>query len=396
MKNFKILRKIPKNPSPQSEKNPLFHEENFHFFITCQAGVESLVKKESEKIGLKNLSVQDRIVRGVGTKKNMYELLMKSRFANRIYLELKTEKTETFDELFSVVKSISWKHFLPKGIAIVTEATAIKSQLSHTPSIQSIAKKAIVTNLTEWTGTHHLFENRDSHEAHIQIFLIQNCAHILLDITGNALHKRGYRTETGDAPIKETLAAAIIALSSWRFHENFMDPFCGSGTFAIEAAMLARNIAPWMGRHFALENFPFFEQKFLSEVRMECKENAYSSGKYKIFASDISEEMTQIAQRNARRAGVENDIIFCTEDFFAKKFDEKITILTNPPYWVRLENDSDEAFYQKFVEKMQHENVSGGFITSFDGVEQFLQKNLWKNRKLYNGWLSARFYKKIP
>ena len=183
-----------------------------------------------------------------------------------MYIELASAITNDFDSLFELVKNISWKNFLRAGIAIVTEATAIKSTLSHTPSIQSIAKKAIVSHLTDGTGTHHLYENRDGDEAHIQIFLIENRAHILIDITGNPLHKRGYRTESGDAPIKENLAAAILAISGWRFREKFLDPFCGSGTFAIEAAMLARNIAPGLGRHFAVENFPFFEKEKLKEM----------------------------------------------------------------------------------------------------------------------------------
>lgn len=134
------------------------------------------------------------------------------------------------------------------------------------------------------------------------MFIIADTAHILLDITGNALHKRGYRTESGEAPIKETLAAAIVALSGWRFTEKFLDPFCGSGTFAIEAAMLARNIAPGMGRHFAIENFPIFNRDYFSEVRDECRKSIFPSGKYQIEASDLSEEMIEIARRNAERA----------------------------------------------------------------------------------------------
>lgn len=237
-----------------------------------------------------------------------------------MYIELASAITNDFDSLFELVKNISWKNFLRAGIAIVTEATAIKSTLSHTPSIQSIAKKAIVSHLTDGTGTHHLYENRDGDEAHIQIFIIENRAHILIDITGNPLHKRGYRTESGDAPIKENLAAAILAISGWRFREKFLDPFCGSGTFAIEAAMLARNIAPGLGRHFAVENFPFFEKEIFYAVRREAHEKIYPSGNYQIFASDIDPKMIEIAKNNARRAGVEDDIIFVEQNFFDYDF----------------------------------------------------------------------------
>lgn len=363
-------------------------------FITCQAGLESLVKRDNEKIGLKNFEIRDRIVRANATEKQIYEALVWNRFANRVYLELSDEKVETFDELFAVVEAISWWDFLPAGIAIVTEATAIKSTLSHTPSIQSITKKAIVKRLTEGTGTHRLYEDRTGDEAHIQVFIIENVAYILLDITGNALHKRGWRTESGEAPIKETLAAAIVVLSSWNFREKFLDPFCGSGTIAIEAALLARNIAPGIGRHFAIENFKIFDKNIFDEVRRKAREKSFQNGKYQIFASDLDEISLQKAKNNAMRAGVETDIIFEKSDFFQTNFDEKTWIVTNPPYNVRLEID-DENFYKNFAETFKNENIFGGFITSFDNND-ILSEKIFKNRKLYNGGLAARFYKKIP
>lgn len=202
------------------------------------------MKRDNEKIGLQDFSVQDRIIRATATEKNIYEALVWNRFANRVYLELAVQKCETFDELFDTVFALDWAKIIAEDMAIVTEATAIKSTLSHTPTIQSITKKAIVNRLTENNETHHLYENRRGDEIHIQVFLIENRAHILLDITGNALHKRGWRSESGDAPIKETLAAAIVALSNWKFGDTFLDPFCGSGTIAIEAALFAKNIAP--------------------------------------------------------------------------------------------------------------------------------------------------------
>ncbi|MDO4873597.1 MAG: class I SAM-dependent RNA methyltransferase [Candidatus Gracilibacteria bacterium] len=392
-KNIKILRKIPQE---KKLPYPAINRESFQFFITCQAGVEALVKREAEKIGLKNFDVQDRIVRGEGTEKNLYELLVQSRFSNRVYIELASAITNDFDSLFELVKNISWKNFLRAGIAIVAEATAIKSTLSHTPSIQSIAKKAIVSHLTDGTGTHHLYENRDGDEAHIQIFMIENRVHILIDITGNPLHKRGYRTESGDAPIKENLAAAILAISGWRFRKKFLDPFCGSGTFAIEAAMLARNIAPGLGRHFAVENFPFFEKEIFYAVRREAREKIYPSGNYQIFASDIDPKMIEIAKNNARRAGVEDDIIFVEQNFFDYDFGEKTTIVTNPPYGERIEaNEEISNFYEKFVKFFENQNISGGFITSYSEAEKWLPRAKWKNRKLYNGGLPARWYQKI-
>lgn len=402
---YKILRKLPKKDFSeninlnQNQEQKIFNKydfnkENCNFFITCQAWIESLVRKDSEKFWLKNISWQDRIVRGNWDEKIIYSLLVNSRFANRIYLEITNQKTETFDELFEVVKSVNWKNFLSEWIAIVTEATTIKSQLSHTPTIQSITKKAIVENLTFWTGTHHLYENRKWSEAHIQIFIIENIAYILLDITGNALHKRWYRLESWEAPIKETLAASLIALSDWRFKENFYDPFCGSWTFAIEAALLARNIAPWLYRNFAIENFNFFNKNFLEEAKNEAKTKIFPSWKYKIFASDINEKMIKIAKDNATRAWVGDDIIFEVWDFFEKNFEEKTTIVTNPPYWVRLQNEDDENFYKKFLKKFSEKNIFWGFITSYDKIFELTDRKNYKDRKLFNWWLESRFYKK--
>lgn len=330
-------------------------------------------------------------MRASATEKQIYEALIWNRFANRVYLELASEKVETFDELFSFTEAISWEKYLPAGIAIVTEATAIKSTLSHTPSIQSIAKKAIVKQLTDGTGTHRLYEDRTGDEAHIQIFVIENVAYILLDITGNALHKRGWRTESGEAPIKETLAAAIVALSGWKFREKFLDPFCGSGTIAIEAALLARNIAPGIGRHFAIENFRNFNKNLFDEVRREAREKFFPSGNYQIFGSDLDEETLQKAKNNAMRAGVEADIIFEKSDFFDASVTEKTWIVTNPPYNVRLE--TDDEFYKNFLEKMLAREISGGFITSYE-CEKNPNIKHFKDRKLYNGGLAARFYKK--
>lgn len=360
-------------------------------FITCQAWLETLVRKDNEKIGLKNFEIRDRIVRASATEKQIYEALIWNRFANRVYLELASEKVETFDELFSLIEAISWEKYLPAGIAIVTEATAIKSTLSHTPSIQSIAKKAIVKRLTDGTGTHRLYEDRTGDEAHIQIFVIENMAYILLDITGNALHKRGWRTESGEAPIKETLAAAIVALSGWKFRDKFLDPFCGSGTIAIEAALLGRNIAPGIGRHFAIENFRNFNKNLFDEVRREAREKIFPSGNYRIFGSDSDEETLQKAKNNAMRAGVESDIIFEKSDFFETNFSEKTHIVTNPPYNVRLE--TDDEFYKNFLEKMLADEIFGGFITSYE-CEKNPNIKHFKDRKLYNGGLAARFYKK--
>ncbi len=227
--------------------------------------------------------------------------------------------------------------------------------------------------------------------------MIEDVAHITLDVTGIALHRRGYRSEAGDAPIKENLAAAIIALSGWRFKENFLDPFCGSGTFAIEAALLARNIAPGLNRRFAIEWHPFFEKEIFETAKQELQSKLYPSGAYSIQGSDIDMISLQKAKRNAERAGVSEDIEFIVADFEDTPLiatDQKTTIVTNPPYGERLLPDEVEEIYSKLKNIFEQENVSGGLITSAEEWEKIIDKKKWKNRKLYNGGIPARLWLK--
>jgi len=309
---------LTKHPNP-------YDPERLELLITCQAGLESLVKKDAEKSGAKNITAQDRIVRCSGDTRTLYTLLMSSRYANRIYIQLAREKITDFDALFALVAGIAWRHHIARDVEIVTEAMSAKSVLTHTPTLQSIMKKAIVSRLTEATGSRHLYENRAGRETHIQLFLLEDIAHIALDITGIPLHRRGYRTEAGDAPIKENLAAALVALTSWRFREPLYDPFCGSGTIAIEAAMLARNIPPGIDRRFAVEWHPFFDRALFESVKKELRAKIYPSGEYRIFASDIDVGMIEIARRNAQRAGVSEDITFFVADFLEKTPEENIS-----------------------------------------------------------------------
>ena len=323
----------------------------------------------------------------------LYHLLIGSRYPNRIYVELAKARVMDFDQLFAVMDAIEWRRHLPRDVAIVTEAMALKSTLSHTPTLQSIMKKAIVTHLTRGQDSHHLFENRTGREAHIQLFLLEDEAHIGLDVTGFPIHRRGYRSEAGDAPIKENLAAALVAFSGWRFREQLYDPFCGSGTIVIEAAMLARNIAPGLDRRFAIEWHPFFDKEVWMEVKHSFREKIYPSGAYEIFASDMDAEVIEKAKNNARRAGVEKDITFLVSDFREGDYDhDPLWIITNPPYGERLE--STDTIYDDLRAIFARKNISGGIITSANIWEDRIDKKLWKDRKLYNGNIPTRLWMK--
>lgn len=310
----------------------------------------------------------------------MYELLVWSRFANRVYLSLAKETIVDFDSLFANLEKIEWGKYLTGKERIVIEASSTRSTLESTPRIQAVAQKAIYSNL-------YTPDNTSGVEVHILILLIDNITHVLLDITGNPLHKRWYRTESGEAPIKENLAAALIAFVNWKYSTPLLDPFCGSGTLAIEAAMMARNIAPGLGRHFRIEELPFYNRKLLQETRETARWKIYPSGKYQIHASDIDERMIPIARANATRAWVSDDIIFSVSDFLESKNTQN-TIITNPPYGQRLQNKELENIYNKLIRDVS-ENA-WGLITSYE----IKNTQSLANKKLLNGSEECRFWYK--
>lgn len=284
------------------------------FFITCIPGVESVLKKEIEKVGGTDLVVSDRGILCSGPESLMAELNIWIRTGNRVYLVLAEKKTRNFDELFDATMAIDWRKYVPQDAPIIVSAVSVKSELSSVPAIQKTVKKAIVTKITG-NKESSLREDTAFPEIHIFALIRENTTLLLLDTSGEPLHKRGYRTEALEAPIKETLAAALVMLSGWRFKEPFLDPFCGSGTIAIEAAMIARNIAPGLSRSFSGENFPWYDAKYFREAKERAKAKILTDRTYTITGSDTDPEAVKIAQNNAKRAGVSDTVDFVVRDF---------------------------------------------------------------------------------
>ncbi len=253
------------------------------------------MKRECEKIGVSDIRALDRLVQCRGTRENLYELLIWSRFANRVYLSLAEEKIVDFDALHDLLSSLNWSAYLTGRERIVIEASSTRSALSSIPTIQSVGQNAIFSTLVTPNYTSET-------EVHILILIIDDIAHILLDVTGDPLHKRGYRRDAGEAPLKENLGAALVALANWKYRTPLLDPFCGSGTILIEAAMLARNIAPGLFRSFRIEELPFHDAELLEQVREQAEKKIYPSGSYTIHARDIDPAMISVARENARRA----------------------------------------------------------------------------------------------
>jgi putative N6-adenine-specific DNA methylase len=331
-------------PTMQNEVNTHNIQQ---YVLTCQSGLESLVRRECEKLGLTEIVVTDRLISCTGNKQHMYELLVWSRFSNRVYIELSSSRIEDFDRLYDTLHTLNWTDYLTGKERIIIEAASTRSTLEHTPTIQSVSQRAIFSTMNTPNVTNGV-------EVHILILIIDNQAHILLDITGDPLHKRGYRREAGEAPLKENLAAAIVAFAGWKYTTPLSDPMCGSGTIAIEAAMMARGIAPGLHRKYRVEELRFHDSELLQKVRDNALSKIYPSGKYTITASDIEPDMIQIARGNAKRAGVDNDIIFSVGNYISSPRSEGI-IISNPPYGNRLQNHELDAIYQKLMKSINEQ-----------------------------------------
>jgi len=357
--------------------------------------LEKLAKQEIIREKYKITEVQDRLVCFDWPIEAIARINLWSRVGNKLYLELAEKKLKNFDDLYDLVNQIDFKKYIPKNSPILVKATSVRSKLSSTPAIQKIVKKAIVNKLLEGTSKDFLKEKDEFDNFEIFVLIINDRAKILINTSGDALHKRAYRKYTWEAPIKENLAAAIVLLSNWNFKKPFYDPFCWSWTIAIEALLIARNIAPGINRKFAFEDWNFVPEWLMQAEIKRAKEKEFD-WEYRIFASDLDFEMVEIAKQNAKLAGLKWKIIFDNKDFreFLEE-DLEGTLVTNPPYWLRLKDDNLEKLYKdldKIFEK--NEFLNWWFITSFEEENNFY-KTKYKKRKLYNWAQKVYFFKKV-
>lgn len=365
------------------------------FLLTCLAWLESLAKTEVLKQGGMITEVKDRLVFFEWPIELMAKVNLQSRVGNKLYLVLgEQKKIDTFDALYALVQKVDWKKYLTRYYPVIVKATSIKSLLSSTPAIQKIVKKAIVDVMTQKSGK-IMPEEKEKQDFEVFTFLMEDTAYILLNTSWETLYKRGYKEDTWEAPIKESLAAALVILSNWKFWEPLYDITCGSGTIAIEAAMLARNIPPGLGRYFAFEDWKLLPNGYFETLRKEAKEKIYEK-KYTIIASDLDPKMIEIAQQNAKNAEVDDTITFEVKDLKEyKKQKLSGTLVSNPPYGQRLRSDDLEWIYRNFATLFEkNRDLSGGIITSFTDFDQEIHLKDWKKRKLYNGGEMCYFYQK--
>lgn len=361
----------------------------------CHFGLEAVLKREIIDLGYEISSVEDGRVSFYGDEDAICRANIFLRTAERVLLKVGSFTAVTFEELFDKTKALPWEEYIPKdGKFWVAKAASVKSKLFSPSDIQSIMKKAMVRRLQERYHVEWFPEDGPSYP--VRVFLMKDIVTVGIDTSGISLHKRGYREVSGKAPITETLAAALIMLTPWRRDRILVDPFCGSGTFPIEAAMMAANIAPGMNRSFIAEEWiNLIPKKYWYDVIDEANDLIEDDIDVDIQGYDIDDSVIKIARRNAREAGVEHMIHFQERDVKNLRHPKKYGfIITNPPYGERLEDKKDlPALYQTFGESFRKLDCwSAYMITSYEDAERYFGRKADKNRKIYNGMLKTYFY----
>lgn len=364
------------------------------FVLSTIAWVESIAKKEIEKVWWKIEDVTDRLITFSGEKELIASVNLWSRVGNKMYMLMaEADNISDFDSLFDLVSSINWKRIFKKDFPILVKSSSIRSELFAERTIQSIWKKAIIKSLV-W-DTWIVNEDQNLIKAEILILIIDNKVRVLLNTSWNALHMRWYREKAWEAPIKESLAAALVLLSNWRFKQNFYDPFCGSWTIAIEALMIAKNIAPWLKRSFAFEKLWLIDWETAENQRALARTKIFSWD-YNIFASDIDPEMIELAKQNTKKAWLEWQINFENKDF-KDLIDKDLTwtLVSNPPYWERLKEDDLKWMYNNIDKLFRlNPNLWWWIISSYLEFDTLIKKDSYKKRKLYNGSEKCYFWRK--
>lgn len=363
---------------------------------TSTMGLEGIVKEECKKLGFEQVESFNGRVEFTGDAASIVKANIYLRCADRVFVKLGEFKALSYEELFQGIQAIAWEDWIDeKGEFPISWVSSVKSKLYSKADIQRISKKAIVERLKRKYKRDIFEETGAKYRVKIQ------CHHdnflVLLDTSGEALHRRGYRNLKNEAPLKETMAAALVYLAKWKGGERaLLDPMCGTGTLAIEAAMIARNIAPGANRNFVSEQWPCIPK----ELWLSIRDDAFSAEDYdkkiKIYASDVDPETVKIARKNMQKAGVEEDILLECKDFREVNLQEKAgAMITNPPYGDRLlEVEEVEELYRELGVFCRKSLAKWSYyvITSLENFENLFGKSATKNRKLYNGGIKCYYY----
>ena len=364
------------------------------YMIPCLLGLEKLVADEVKRLGLQDVQAENGRILCHGTMADCARLNINLRCGARVMLVLGQFPARSFEELFQGVRAIPWEDYLSRDAAFPVKGYAISSQLHAVPACQSIIKKAMVERLKNRYGVTWFPENGASYP--LRVFLYKDMVTVGIDTSGESLHKRGYRTLTSKAPITETLAAALILLTPWNRDRILVDPFCGSGTFPIEAAMMAANMAPGMNRSFLAEEWRnVIKRKCWYEAMDEAGDLVEEDVQVDIQGYDVDGDIVKAARTNAQSAGVDHMIHFQQRPVSALSHPKKYGfIISNPPYGERIEEKENlPALYREIGERFAALDAwSMYLITSYEDAQKYIGRKADKNRKIYNGMLKTYFY----
>lgn len=367
----------------------------YEYISPCHFGLEAVLKREINDLGYEITNVDNGRVSYTGDINVCSRANMFLRTTERVLLKVASFKAETFDELFENTKSIPWEEFIPKdGKFWVAKANSINSKLFSPSDIQSIMKKAMVERLKSIYNIEWFEENGSSYP--LRVTIMKDEVTVCIDTSGESLHRRGYRKLTSKAPITETLAAALIMLTPWNKDRILVDPFCGSGTFPIEAALIGARRAPGIQRSFLAETWSnIFPSSIWEKAREEARDTQLNDINMNIQGYDIDGEIIKAARQNARFAGVENMIHFQQKPLSELSSSKKYGfIITNPPYGERLEEQKDLPVLYKQIGEVfgSLDSWSYYIITGYEDAEKHIGKKANKNRKIYNGMMKTYFY----
>ncbi|MCA1054589.1 class I SAM-dependent RNA methyltransferase [Rossellomorea aquimaris] len=365
----------------------------YTLIATAAMGLEAIVAREVKDLGY-DCQVENGKVIFKGDETAIARANMWLRTADRVKILVGEFKAYSFDELFEQTKKLPWEEYMPEDAEFPVQGKSVKSKLYSVPDCQAIVKKAIVERMRQaYKKTSWLDETGPLYK--IEVALHKDTASITLDTSGQGLHKRGYRTGQGEAPLKETLAAALVKLTTWNPDRPFLDPFCGSGTIPIEAALIGQNIAPGFNREFLSENWSFISNDVWDKARMEAEDVAKYDQPLEIMGTDIDHRMVNIAKENAMEAGLGDLLTFKqmqVRDFVTDL--EYGIVVGNPPYGERLgERPEVEQMYREMGQAFEKlDTWSVYMLTSHEGFESFYGKPATKKRKLFNGFIRTDYY----
>lgn len=364
---------------------------NYKYAATCMFGLEKFVGETVDRLGYKRLGTIDGRVYFEGDENAVARCNVGFRCAEKLYIIVSEFNATTFDELFESTKGIEWEKYISQNDSFPVAGHSIKSKLFSVTDCQRIIKKAIVDRLFKAYKTDRLSETEN--KIPIEFFILNDTVALMINTSGESLYKRGYRSATGEAPMRETLASALVQIARPFRDTLFYDPMCGSGTIAIEAALYLKGIAPGINRGFAGESFGFLPRDIWSKAREEARESIRPEP-VRIWASDISAEMIKIARENAKNAGVEEYITFFERDVAELEVGERATVVCNPPYGERLlDVQAAEALYRKMGKAFERAGLQRYYVfTSSEYFEKHFGKKADNVRKMYNGMLRCYYY----